>query len=370
MVEVIIEQGQHAPFCRPFALNLIYAHRAQGGEMKSWILDAPQSLTLQDAPPTVLSPDQVKIKLEEIMITSSDFSIYQGQNKIKYPLVLGRNAVGVVSDRYDKNGTQLQKMDRVVVEPYLPCEACVECLDGDISRCSNMQELGLNSDGVLKNFADLPYTLLHKLPDNLSNERALYTSYVAFCLNVVEALKLEKGRHIAIFSSTRTGIILAQLIAYYQAIPVYISENEELLKLAREMGVFYCFNPNEVSVEKEIMMVTGGRMCKELVFFSNSDFRMKDVYDSAAVNANICLAGYSNKESKLSVAQICQKHLNVFGVFNGAGKFSSAINMLVTETVNVDRLLGDTVSFDTLDASLAKYTDDDFITKSLIVKVD
>lgn len=338
--------------------------------MKAWILDGPQSLRMEETPPTVLEPGQVKIKVEEIMLTSSDFAIYQGQNKVKYPIVLGRNAVGVVSECYDKNNAVMQKMDRVVVEPYLPCDACTECRNGDISRCSNMQEMGLNSNGLLQNFADLPYALLHKLPDNLSNERALYTSYVAFCLNVVDSLNLEKGRHIAIFSSTRTGLILAQLIAYYQAIPIYISENEELLKLAREIGVFYCINPNEVSVEKEIMTVTGGRMCKELVFFSNSDFRMKDVYDSAAVNANICLAGYSNKESKLSVAQICQKHLNVFGVFNGAGKFSSAINMLVTETVNVDRLLGQTIAFETLNKSLAEIMPEDLTSRSLIVKVD
>ena len=97
---------------------------------------------------------------------------------------------------------------------------------------------------------------------------------------------------------------------------------------------------------------------------------MKDVYDSAAPNANICLAGYSNKESKLSVAQICQKHLNIFGVYNGAGKYSSAINMLVTETVKVDSFLGDEVRFDNLDEELKRYTMEDFASKSLVVKVD
>ena len=338
--------------------------------MKAWILDKPETLRFEENPPTKITSGQVKIKVEELMISSSDFAIYQGKVKSNYPIVLGRNAVGVVSECFDKDNNLLTKMDRVVVEPYLPCDVCSECAKGEISKCSNMQELGLNSNGLLQNFVDLPYTLLHKLPTSLSNERALYTSYVAFCLNIIESLNLEKGRHIAIFSSTRTGLILAQLIAYYQAVPIYISENAELLKLAREMGVFYCFNPNEVSIEKEVMMVTGGRMCKELVYFSDSDFFMKDVYASASVNANICLAGYSSKESKLSVAQICQKHLNIFGVYNGAGKFSSAINMLVTNTVKVDSLLGKTISFKTLDNDLKRFTPEDFISKSLIVKID
>lgn len=337
--------------------------------MKAWILDEPLKLRLEESEPSILSDGEIKIKVEELLLTSSDLAMYTGQNKCKTPIVLGRNAVGVVSEVHDKN-SMLQKMDRVVVESYAPCEVCTECKNGQYSKCANMEELGRNCDGLLKNFVDLPYTMLHKLPDNLSNERALYTSYVAFCLNIVEELNMEKGRHIAIFSSTRTGIILAQLLAYYQAIPIYISEREDLLNLARENGIFYCFNPNEVTIEREIMMVTGGRMCKELVFFTNSDFRMKDVYDSAAPNANICLAGNSNKESKLSVAQICQKHLNIFGVYNGAGKYSSAINMLVTETVKVDDFFGDTLRFETLDQQLPNYTVDGLAAKCPIIKID
>lgn len=62
----------------------------------------------------------------------------------------------------------------------------------------------------------------------------------------------------------------------------------------------------------------------------------KNVYSAAAPNATICLAGYSNKDSKLSLSQISQKHLTVFGVYNGVGNFSSAINSLVTGTVKVE----------------------------------
>lgn len=337
--------------------------------MKAWILDEPQKLHLEEFEPSTLTDEQVKVKVEEVILTSTDFCMYNGQIKCKTPMIPGRNAVGVVSEVHDKN-SMLQKMDRVVIESYAPCEVCTECQNGQYSKCANMQEMGRTCDGLLRNFIDLPYTLLHKLPDNLTNERAVYASYVAFCLNIIDSLNLEKGRHIAIFSSTRTGIILAQLVVYYQAVPIYISEREDLLNLAREHGIFYCFNPNEVTIEREIMMVTGGRMCKELVFFTNSDFRMKDVYDSAAPNANICLAGYSGKESKLSVAQICQKHLSIFGVYNGAGKYSSAINMLVTETVKVDSFLGDVLNFDKLDEELQKYTPDELAAKSLLVKID
>ncbi|MDE7454443.1 MAG: alcohol dehydrogenase catalytic domain-containing protein [Clostridia bacterium] len=338
--------------------------------MKAWILEEPKKLRLQEFGTTALTENKVKVKIEEVLLSTSDYNVYSGATKHSYPFIFGRNAVGAVSETGDKNSTILQKLDRVVIEPYIPCDDCNECRNGDIQDCSNMQELGYNCNGLLQNFVDLPYSLLHKLPDNLSTEKALFVSYVAFCLNIVDALNLEKGRHIAIFSSTKTGLILAQLVAYYQAVPVFISNVDELLDIAREMGIFYCFNPDNTDIEHEILMITGGRMCSELVYFSDSDCRMQDVYNAAAVNANICLAGYSNKDSNLSVAQICQKHLKIFGVYNGAGNFSSAINILVTNTVNVDVFIGDRINFAMLDRELADVDPSELVLKSKIIKAN
>lgn len=338
--------------------------------MKAWILEEARKLKMHEFPPTEVKEDEIKVKIEQVLFSNFDYEIYTGESKRKYPFELGRYAVGVVSQVGDPENAFFEKMDRVAIEPYVFCEVCAECRKGRYEHCANMQELGYNTNGLLQNFADLHYSQLHRLPDSVSSEKALYVSYVAFCLNIVDALNLEKGRHIAIFSSTKTGLILAQLIAYYQAVPVFISDKQELLKAAREMGIFYSFDVNKTDVEKELALLTSGRMCSEIVFFSNGEFNFKDIYNVAAVNANICLAGYSNKESKLSVAQICKKHLNIFGVYNGAGSYSSAINMLVTDTVNIDKLLGDTISFDKLDEEVAKINPTDLVLKSHIVKIN
>ena len=337
--------------------------------MKAWILEDVGKLTLQESQPTEITENQIKVKIEEVLLNNSDIEIYTGAAKRKYPFIIGRYAVGVVSVVHDDNPV-LRKMDRVVIEPCVPCETCDECKSGDYTNCTNLKELGYNCNGLLQNFIDLPYAQLHTLPDQLSNEKALFVPMIAFCLNIVDALNLEKGRHIAIFGETKQALILAQLISYYQAVPVLISSRVELLDLARELGIFYCFNPEETDVEKELVAVTGGRMCKELILLSNSELNMKDVYNVAAFNANVCLAGYSNKDSKMSVANICRKHLNIFGVYNGAGNYSSAINLLVTDTVNVDPLIGSTINFDTLDKEMAKINPEKLEIKSLVVKIN
>lgn len=338
--------------------------------MKAWILEEPRKLVLQQSDPTETTEAQIKVKIEQVLLTATDYEIYTGANKHKYPFIIGRYAVGVVSKVGSPDNTFFQKMDRVAIEPYIPCETCDECKAGNFAQCSDMKELGYNCNGVMQNFIDLPYAQLHRLPERLPNETALFVPYVAFCLNILDALKLDKGKHIAIFASTKTGLILAQLVSYYQAVPIFISNQESLLSTAADLGIYYRLNPDQNDVEKEIKSITSGRMCNELVLFANSDFNMKDVYSVASMNASICLAGYSNKESKLSVAQICKKHLKVFGVYNGAGNFSSAINLLITNTVNVEAMKGSSFEFELLDSKLQKFTAEDFVLTSHIVTIN
>lgn len=338
--------------------------------MKVWKLQAPKKLVLEESAPTALKEDFVKIKIEEVLLGTSDLEYYNGAGKQDYPFVLGRNAVGVVSEVYDKEKSIMQKLDRVVIEPYMVCNTCKKCLAEEYQKCEDMKYMGQNCDGLMQNFVDVSIDQVYRLPDNLSYEHALFVPYVAFGLNIVDALDLEKGRHVAIFASTKTGIILAQLISYYQAVPILISPNEALLNTARELGIFYCVNNNEVDVEKEVLTITGGRMCGELVLFADSDFSFKDVYNAAAKNASICVAGVSTKDSRLSLAQICQKHLNIFGVYNGAGNFSSAINLLVTGTINVSKLIGEKIAFDELDKVIADMDVSESALTSKIVKVD
>lgn len=166
-------------------------------------------------------------------------------------------------------------MDRVVIEPYIVCNRCAECPEGDFERCTDLQYMGQNSEGLFKNFVDVSINQAHRLPDNLTNEQALFVSYIAFCLNIVDSIKMDKGGHVAIFASTKTGIILAQLVLYYQGVPILVSNNEDLLESARELGIFYCLNSTQLDIEEEILTITGGRMCREVVLFSDSEFSVR-----------------------------------------------------------------------------------------------
>ena len=328
--------------------------------MRAWTLIGPKQLNMVTNEPSVLTEEtNVKVKMEQVLFATTEYNMYEAGLGKKGSLVLGRNGVGVVSETFGSKAL-LNKMDRVVIEPYVPCNACVNCQEQNYRDCEAMQELGVNANGLLQDFVDLPSTILHKLPDSISTERALFVPTVATCLNVVDALQITPGLHVAVFASTKAGLIVAQLLSHYQALPVLISDSNEIIQLAKSLNVYYTINTNECDdVAREVQVITGTRMCKSVVYFSDSSFNMREVYSVSAFNAKVCLVGYGSKESKISVTQIANKHLTLFGVYNGCGKFPNAINLLVTDSINVDFMVGEKISFDSLDKRLLKVADAD-----------
>ena len=328
--------------------------------MRAWALVGPKQLNMVTQQPSVLTEEtNVKVKMEQVLFATTEYNTYESGVGKKSSLVLGRNGVGVVSETFDSKAL-LSKMDRVVIEPYIACNSCVNCQDQNYRDCEAMQELGVNANGLLQDFVDLPSSILHKLPDALKTERALFVPTVATCLNVVDALQVTPGMHVAVFASTKSGLIVAQLLSHFQALPVLISDSNEIIQLAKSLNVYYTINTNDCDdVAREVQVITGTRMCKRVVYFGDSNFNMREVYSVAAFNAKVCIAGYGSKESKISVSQIANKHLTIFGVYNGCGKFPNAINLLVTDSINVDFMVGEKIAFDNLENRLSRVADAD-----------
>lgn len=339
--------------------------------MKAWTLVAPRKLKLVTSEPTELtSPNTAKVKIERALLSNTDFDFYANPVKLELPFVLGRYAAGVVSKLSDEN-SELTKADRVVITPTIPCQNCFHCLAGSSQKCENLLSLGINADGVYKDFIDLPVTALHKLPETVSFEKALFTGYISLALNILDIINIEKGDHIAIYSETKLGLIVAQLITYYGAVPILIDKDNETLKLARELGIFYTFNYLENKNFKDDMFnITSGRMCEKVIYLTNSKYPLNDILEVSAYGASICLALNTEKTEKIDLSQITSKQLHIFSVNTYEGNFPAAINILATNKIDTSCLIGNTVKFSELDKQIEKMNSDDLRHKCAIIDVD
>ncbi len=320
--------------------------------MLQWKITAPRTLTLCESAPTALTEvNNTKVKIEHILYNLDCHMQYNSDNS---PVAVPCSyAVGVVSETLDN--TLLTKMDRVLLEPSIPCGVCHNCNNNNSHLCANACEIGRTCDGVLSNFVDVPSSQLHRLPDQLSYDQALVVPYVSLGINIMDMLQLRKGEHVAVLANSRMGLIVAQLISYYKAVPILISNNTNILDIAKNnLGIFYTFNSDTCDINREIQVVTGGRMCSEVVYLANSGYAIGKCLEVASKGATICVSGNAPTDSSLSVETITANRLTINGVYSDAGNYQTAINLIITGQANIDDIVLPHLPFAAADTLLAE----------------
>lgn len=338
--------------------------------MKNWSLIAPKKFEFVSSEPTALTPTNcVKVKIEKALVSRADYNLFLDPTKIALPRVLGRYGVGVVSKVLDENG-ELSKGDRVAICPAIDCGECLSCKT-DGGKCERPNTLGVDIDGVYCDFVDLPSNSIYKIPDVVSFEKALFTGHISMSLNILDAIEVNKGDHVAIFSETKIGLLLAQLVSYYGAIPILIDKNEDVLDKARELGVFYTFNyETSENIVNDLFNITSGRMCEKVVYLSNSIYPLDEILGVCAYNSKLCVALSNNKNTEINLGTLVEKQIHICAVNSPKGNFPAAINLLATNKVDTTCIVGPTIKFEDIGKQFGKVCQDNLERKSVIIDID
>ncbi|MBQ8725590.1 MAG: zinc-binding dehydrogenase [Clostridia bacterium] len=278
--------------------------------------------------------DSVKIKLTHALITEDDVSLICGEDKsVKTPFIPGRFGVGQISEVAQESAF-LKKGDRVFISAVEPCGRCSSCEGGKPDNCYNFNVAGKTVNGFLKDFATTNLSNVFALPKNVKDEDAVYIEYVALALSVIDKLNVKKSTHVAIIGGNVFGSILAQVLIYYQAVPIIIDDDSESLKHAKKSGIYYTAASNS-RPEKEVSSITGGRMASNVVYVARSGLNTDLAYKLAAHNAPIVFAGFSYPNLRIPMNIAMAKQLDTFCINNGYGNYLSAINLLANKAVDL-----------------------------------
>lgn len=314
--------------------------------MKSWNLSEPRKLELVNTEDPAELVGKIKVKVTRSVITASDMALYEGRAG-KYPSALGRIGVGQVSECFDPAlKDRFKKGRRVILCPYLHAQ----------SSCpSDPTAVGYLSDYVV---CDSAY--LHPLPEvrdengnmlleeSVSDEAAVCLEDVAIAIKAYEKLDVNRAQYVVINGCSTVNLVFAQLCIYYQAIPVVIDNDPQRLQIAGDLGIYYQVNTQEENPEQKIKEITSGKMADFMIVDTDAFPAVGDMLNYVGNNGKVALVGINPKPAALrgDVSPILTRNLTVFGMNNGCGEFETALNMLVTEVVTVDTLIGKRLDFE------------------------
>ena len=164
-------------------------------------------ISLNDAP-RPRKPDEALIKIRKAGICSTDLELVKGY--YPYTGILGHEFVGEVAEAED--GSWIGQ--RVVGEINVVCNQCEQCLNGRPTHCENRTVLGIvNRDGTFAEFTTLPITNLHRVPDSVPDEMAVFTEPLAAALEIQQQIQIRPTDRVLLVGAGRLGQLIAQTLA-------------------------------------------------------------------------------------------------------------------------------------------------------------
>ncbi len=174
-------------------------------------------------------------------ICNTDLEITRGY--LAFQGVLGHEFVGIVEAVHEGPGASPPTYligKRVVGEINAACHRsnCPYCQRGMPTHCPNRTTLGiLNRDGAFAEYLTLPVANLHLVPDNVSDEEAVFVEPLAANFEMLEQVHLKPTDSVVILGDGKMGQLAAQVLALSGCEVMMVGKHEEKLALAEKRGV-------------------------------------------------------------------------------------------------------------------------------------
>jgi threonine dehydrogenase-like Zn-dependent dehydrogenase len=327
--------------------------------MKAWKVTSERNVELVDMGAQPVAENCVKLKMLTALVGTHESSLYKkGGNSL--PIIAGRQGVGMVTE-VGENVTAFKRGDKVFIRPVSPCGKCSNCRNGRKSECEHSYVYGKTEDGVLRDFITVPQTDLILLPPQVNETEGVFIEQVALAIETLDRLKIEKGEHIVILGATLAGLIIAQAAIYYQAVPILVDLREDRLALAEKLGIYYTINAVTTDTVKKVFSITCGKMAETMVYTLLSGMTVRRSFENLVRGGRAAFVGFENMDADLNadLMPALEKEIVIYMVSSAGDNYYSAVNILVSNAVDVTSLVSHRIEFDKIGQAIAEVADNE-----------
>lgn len=291
--------------------------------MKAVVFDNGLKLE-NNYPMPIPKKGEALIKVNTIGICNTDYEITKGY--MGYKGILGHEFTGVVEKASNKE--LIGK--RVVGEINCGCNECDLCKQGLERHCFNRSTLGIwQREGCFAEYVTLPENNLLVIPENVSNEEAVFVEPLAAALEITEQIHIPPYKKVAVLGDGKLGLIIALALNASGLDVLLIGKHDEKLSIAKKQGVKTQLL-NETKIEKTydfVVEATG----------SISGFETSLALTKP--RGTLILKSTIAASKELNLAPIVIDEITIVG--SRCGQFAPALRMLEQKKIDVKALISD-----------------------------
>jgi threonine dehydrogenase-like Zn-dependent dehydrogenase len=260
------------------------------------------------------------VKVHLAGICATDLQILKGY--MGFTGVPGHEFVGSVSEGF---GEWIGK--RVVGEINFGCGRCENCRR-DLSRhCPNRRVMGiLNADGAFAEYVSVPVANLYAVPDNVSDEEAVFTEPLAAAFEIPTQIQLNPGDEVLVLGDGKLGNLCAQVLRLSGARITALGKHADKLALIKKSGVrTVLLNDWQAGLFDVVVEATGSAAGLELAL------------SAVRPRGTLVLKSTIAAAHQVSLAPVVINEINVIG--SRCGPFADALDALSAKRVAVTPLI-------------------------------
>jgi threonine dehydrogenase-like Zn-dependent dehydrogenase len=268
-------------------------------------------------------------------ICNTDLEIVRGY--AGFVGVIGHEFVGVV-----ETGSPRLKGKRVVGEINVGCGRCAVCSTGDERHCPDRTVLGiLGRDGAHAEYLVLPERNLLPVPDNVSDEAAVFVEPLAAALGIAEMAEIGPETRVAVIGDGKLGSLCARVLALRSPNLTVIGRHRSKLQLLENAGIGVMLEKDADRALPRFDMV---------VEASGSPSGLELAADIVRPSGIIVLKSTFAGNARWPGSKIVVNEIKIVG--SRCGRFKPALDLLAAGGIDVHTLISDQLPLMEAEAAL------------------
>jgi alcohol dehydrogenase len=183
--------------------------------------------------------------------------------------------------------------------------------------------------GAFREFLTLPINNLHRVPDSISSEQAVFIEPVAAACEVLDQVKIPKGAHVALLGDGKLGLLIAQVVQAYGAHVHLFGRHRDKMRLVEKSGVTTELLPKKLPE----------RAYRWVVDATGSAQGLRAAVTMCEPRGTVIMKSTVHGLVTIDTAPVIVNEVTLVG--SRCGRFEPAIRLLASGKVNVADLISD-----------------------------
>lgn len=326
--------------------------------MKAVRIAAQSEIGVAEIEKPVIKADEVLLKIKYVGFCGSDLNTYRGNNPmVKLPVVPGHEVGAVIEEVGADVPDTLKRGMVVTLNPYTNCGNCASCRNGRYNACEHNETLGVQRQGVMCEYAALPWKKV--IPaGNIPVRSCALIEPMSVGFHAVARAEVTDNTFVMVIGCGMVGLGAVMRASLRGAIVIAADIDDEKLALAKEAGATYTVNTMTEDVHQRIQEITEGLGADVVIEAVGSPATYVMAVNEVGFTGRVVCIGYAKSEVAFQTKLFVQKELDIRGSRNAMPEdFRAVIHYLQNGNCPMNELISAVVKPEEAGEALQKWSE-------------